>query len=166
MKNMNNNIKKDNKLETAQEYIKIAQEHAKYKRTEGYNEKDFDMFEIINLNASLEVCNRGPADYYFEKAYDMLCSKYGRNHSEVHCLVDEIINYHVDNVKRMLAERFCLDGIIITVFIFCIVEEFYDKDWAGIIVYIVSYALYSLLWLIDLWLMCYMTKRHYRNIYK
>ena len=66
-------IKSENTLKQAREYIKLAEDYARYKLVDGYNEDDFSILEIFNLDASLTICDRGPADYYYEKAYDMLC---------------------------------------------------------------------------------------------
>lgn len=163
---MKDNTEKENNLDAAQQYIKIAKDHAKYKRTEGYNEDDFSIFDIINLNASLEICNRGPADYYYEKAYDMLCSKHGKDHPEVRKLVKEIINYHVDNVKRMSVERYCFIGIVLTPFIFYMSDKLYGKGWPCFFASLACYALYILYWHIDQAIMCYMEKRHYRRLFR
>lgn len=157
---------KNNNLDTAHKFIKIAKDYAKYKRTEGYNENDFSMFEVVNLDASLEICNRGPADYYYEKAYDMLCSKYGKEHPEVRKLVKEIVNYHVNNVKRMLTERYCFIGIILAPIIYIMTDKLYPKGWPCLIATLSCYVAYIIYWHIDQAIMCYMEKRHYRKLFR
>ena len=77
-KTTNENV--NHSLETARGFIKTAREYAHYKKTEGYNDDNFSFLEIVNLDASLDVCRRGPADYYFEKAYDLLCNELGKDH--------------------------------------------------------------------------------------
>ena len=99
---------KDNTLALARDFIKTARGYARYKHVDGYNEDDYDVFELMNLDASLEICRRGPADYYYEKAYDMLCACQGKNHPETRQLVSEIIDYHVHNVQRMMQENYTI----------------------------------------------------------
>lgn len=55
----------DNTLALARSFIKTARGYAEYKRIIGYNEDNYDILDILNQKASLEICNRGPADYYY-----------------------------------------------------------------------------------------------------
>ena len=42
---------KDNTLALARDFIKTASDYARYKLVDGYNEDDFSILEIFNLNA-------------------------------------------------------------------------------------------------------------------
>ena len=86
-KNTTINGNEPRSLETARDYIKIAKDHAKFKKTEGYIEDNFSLLQVANLEASLDICNRGPADYYYEKAYDLLSETLGKDHPETRALV-------------------------------------------------------------------------------
>jgi hypothetical protein len=48
-------IKSENTLKQAREYIKMAEDYARYKLVDGYNEDDFSILEIFNLDASLTI---------------------------------------------------------------------------------------------------------------
>ena len=65
---------KNNTLALARDFIKTARDYARLKQVDGYNEDDYSVLEIFNLDACYTICDRGPADYYYEKAYDMLCA--------------------------------------------------------------------------------------------
>ena len=62
---------KDNTIKLARDFRKVAGKYAQYKWTEGYDEDNYSLLDIFNLEASLEVCSRGPADYYYETALDL-----------------------------------------------------------------------------------------------
>lgn len=91
-------------LNTVRSFIKAAEKYAEFKKNEGYVEDNYTLYEVINLDACLDICKSGPADYYYDKAYEMMCNELGANHPETRQLVQEIINYHLDNVKRMMSE--------------------------------------------------------------
>lgn len=152
-------------LETARGFIKTAREHAHYKKTEGYNDDNFSFLEIINLDASLDVCRRGPADYYFEKAYDLLCNELGKDHSETRELVKEIITYHVNNVKRMMAERCLLIGSILLLPIHSLVDHICGFSQQKVIGFALVYTCLIIYWHIEQALMCFMEKTHCLRIY-
>ena len=115
----------ENTIKLAREYIKVAEGYARYKLVDGYNEDDYDVLQIFNQDASLEICKRGPADYYYEKAYDLLCACQGRNHPETRQLVDEIIDYHVHIVQRMMQENYTL--VLFIVFTYLTVNLMHRK---------------------------------------
>ena len=152
-----------NSPKTVQKYIKIAKEHAYYKKTEGYNENDYSFFDVINLNASLEICDRGPADYYYEKAYEILYKKYGKDHPETRQLEKIILKYHIDNVKRMMLERICLTAIYTLPIIFLLIREIYGPTWSGILAFITCYTILFSYWNLETVFVCYLEKRHYQS---
>lgn len=152
-------------LETARGFIKTAREHAHYKKTEGYNDDNFSFLEIVNLDACLDVCRRGPADYYFEKAYDLLCNELGKDHSETRELVKEIITYHVNNVKRMMAERCLLIGSILLLPIHSLVDHICGLSQQKVIGFALVYTCLIIYWHMEQALMCFMEKIYYRRIY-
>lgn len=172
MSNLKRNMKKNTtmngneprSLETARGFIKTARKYAHYKKTEGYNEDNFSMLQIINLNASLEVCRQGPADYYFEKAYDLLCSKLGKDHPETRGLVKEIITYHVNNVKRMMAERCMLIGCILILPIHSMTDYICESSQQKAIGFALAYTCLFVYWYIEQALMCFMERRHHGRI--
>ena len=162
------NTEKDNSrsLETAREYVKLANNHALYKRTEGYDEDKYSFFDVLNLDACLEICNRGPADYYYEKAYNMLCDKLGADHPETRQLVHEIINYHVNNAKRMMVERFFFTALLSLPILMMLIREIYGATWQGNLAYIVSYSLLFLLWNLETSVISFLEKRQYKKQYQ
>lgn len=155
----------DNNLETAQKFIKIAKGHADYRKNTGYNEDDYSLWDIINLDACMEICTKGPADYYYEKAYDILCSKYGKDHPETRKLVEDIIQYHVNNTKRMMYERYGFVAFIIMIFIIGQAYTLYGRGIKWVIAFLTCYTVLFTYWAIELFLLCQMVKRHYRKEY-
>ena len=153
-------------LETARDYIKIAKDHAKFKKTEGYIEDNFSLLQVANLEASLEICNRGPADYYYEKAYDLLSETLGKDHPETQALVQEIINYHVDNAKRMLAERYVLTGIYLVALLYLLIHTIFDANLERAIAYALCFIGLFTYWFLEYTFVCFMERHHYRRIYK
>ena len=153
-------------LETARGYIKIAKDHAKFKKTEGYIEDNFSLFQVANLNASLDICNRGPADYYFEKAYDLLSETLGKDHPETLALVQEIINYHVDNAKRMLVGRYFLTGLYLVALLYPLLYKVLDTGLERAIAYTLGFTSIVAYWIVEYTLVCLMERHHYRRIYK
>lgn len=101
-KHKQSNQQESNSLNTAREFIKIAKSYAYFKKTEGYLEDDYTLFEIINQDACLDICSRGPADYYYEKAYEILCEELGPNHRDTLQLMDEIVNYHSTAISHII----------------------------------------------------------------
>ena len=101
-KHKQSNQQESNSLNTAREFIKIAKSYAYFKKTEGYREDDYTLFEIINQDACLDICSRGPADYYYEKAYEILCEELGPNHWDTLQLMDEIVNYHSVAISHII----------------------------------------------------------------
>jgi len=154
-----------NTITLARDFIKTARGYARYKLVDGYNEDDYDIFQICNQEASLEICRRGPADYYYEKAYDMLCDCQGRNHPETRQLVDEIIDYHVHLVQRMMQENYTL--------VLCIVFTYLTLNMMHLMTdlklcafYIaVCHAVLTVFWYMEQALMCFMERRHYQRMY-
>ena len=153
-------------LETARGYIKIAKDYAKFKKTEGYIEDNFSLLQVANLEASLDICNRGPADYYYEKAYDILSETLGKDHPETRALVQEIINYHVDNAKRMLAERYVLTGCFLAALMYPWMYKFFDTDHERAIAYALCSICLFACWLLEQSFVCLMEKHHYSRIYE
>lgn len=153
-------------LETARGYIKIAKDHAKFKKTEGYIDDNFSLFRVANLDASLDICNRGPADYYFEKAYDLLSETLGKDHPETLALVQEIINYHVDNAKRMLVERYFLTGLYLVALLYPLLYKVLDTSLERAIAYTLGFTSIVAYWVVEYTLVCLMERHHYRRIYK
>ena len=149
-------------LETARDFIKIAEKHAKFRRTEGYIEDNYSLFEVINLDACMEIIKSGPADYYYKKAYDMFCKELGADHPETHKLVQEIISYYVNNVKRMMLERYVIASILITPFLWLLKDELYGKSWQGAIALLSCYVLLALTGFLETTLVCFFEK-HYRQ---
>lgn len=147
-------------LETARDFIKIAEKHAKFRRTEGYIEEKYSFFEILNLDACMDICDRGPADFYYEKAHDMFCKELGADHPETRQLVQEIINYHVNNVKRMMLERYLLTSILMTPILWLLKEELFVEPWQGAIALLSCYALLGLAWFLETTLVCFFEKRY------
>lgn len=153
-------------LETARGYIKIAKDYAKFKKTEGYVEDNFSLFQVANLDASLDICNRGPADYYYEKAYDLLSETLGKYHPETQALVQEIINYHVDNAKRMLAERYFLTGLYLVALLYPLLYKVFDAHLERVIAYTLGFTGLFAYWFLEYTMVCFMERHHYRRIYK
>lgn len=162
------NTEKDNSrsLETAREYVKLANSYALYKRTEGYDENNYSFFDVFNLDAALEICNRGPADYYYEKAYDMLCKELGADHPETRQLVQEIINYHVNNAKRMMLERFFFTALFCLPILMLMIRELYGATWQGNLAYVVIYALLFILWNLESSVISFLERRQYKKQYQ
>ena len=156
---------KDNTLALARDFIKTARGYARYKHVDGYNEDDYDVFELMNLDASLEICRRGPADYYYEKAYDMLCACQGKNHPETRQLVSEIIDYHVHNIQRMMQEKYTIVLLIILLYLVLNLPEFIaDKNQCAFYIAACN-AAFTLFCYLEQTFMCSMERRHYRRIY-
>ena len=147
-------------LETARDFIKIAKKYAKFKSTEGYIEDNYSFFEILNLDACMDICDRGPADFYYEKAYDMFCKELGADHPETRQLVQEIINYHINNVKRMMLERYLLTSILMTPILWLLKDELYGKSRQGAIALLSCYALLGLTGFLETALVCFFEKRY------
>lgn len=160
------NEKETHTLNTARSFIKVAEGYAKYKKTEGYNEDNYSLYEIVNLDACLEICKKGPADFYYDKAYKMMCKELGANHPETRQLVQEIINYHLNNIKRMMFERFFFTCLILLPFLLIITRDYYSLYWQRNLVYVVGYTLLSLYWYLETSLMCYFEKRYYQKQYR
>lgn len=158
-------IKSENTLKQAREYIKLAEDYARYKLVDGYNEDDFSILEIFNLDASLTICDRGPADYYYEKAYDMLCACLGKDHPETRQLGREIVNYHVNIVQRMMQENYMIILIIVLVYLVMnLTELIADKLLCAFYIAACNAAL-AIFWYLEQTLMCFMERRHYRKVY-
>jgi hypothetical protein len=144
----------------------MAEDYARYKLVDGYNEDDFSILEIFNLDASLTICDRGPADYYFEKAYDLLSETLGKDHPETQALVQDIINYHVDNAKRMLAERYFLTGLYLVALLYPLLYKVFDAGIERAIAYTLGFTSIVAWWVIEHTFVCLMERHHYRRIYK
>ena len=156
---------KDNTLALARDFIKTARGYARYKHVDGYNEDDYDVFELMNLDASLEICRRGPADYYYEKAYDMLCACQGKNHPETRQLVSEIIDYHVHNVQRMMQENYT---IVLVIIVFCLTVNLsaLNVGTRQIVNYLTfCNASLAIFWYLEQAFICFLERRHYQRIY-
>lgn len=152
-------------LETARDFIKIAKKYAKFKSTEGYIEDNYSFFEILNLDACMDICDRGPADFYYEKAYDMFCKELGADHPETRQLVQEIINYHVNNVKRMMLERYLLTSILMTPILWLLKDELFAEPWQGAIALLSCYALLALTGFLETALVCFFEKRYRQKLF-
>ena len=156
----------ENTIKLAREYIKVAEGYARYKLVDGYNEDDYDVLQIFNQDASLEICKRGPADYYYEKAYDLLCACQGRNHPETRQLVDEIIDYHVHIVQRMMQENYTIVLTIVLLYLVLNLPEFSaDKSLCAFYIAACNAAL-ALFWYLEQTFMCFMERRHYQRVYR
>lgn len=156
----------ENTLNLARQYIKVAEDYARFKQVDGYNEDDYSVLEIFNLDACYTICNRGPADYFYEKAYDMLCACQGKDHPETQQLVREIIDYHVKNVQRMMQENYTL--VMVIVFLILLLNLpgiIADKSLCAFYIAVCNAAI-SLFWFLEQSIMCLMERRHYRRIYK
>lgn len=153
-------------LDTARQFLKLAKSYALYKRTEGYDEDNYSFFAVLNLDAALEICDRGPADYYFEKAYDMFCDKLGAEHPETRMVAQEIITYHVNNAKRMMAERLLFTTIFMVPFMYLLVSNLFSDNWQGLLAYYSSYTLVVLSFILESYILCMIEKRHYQKILK
>ena len=155
----------ENTIKLAREYKKVAEGYARYKLVDGYNEDDYDVFELMNLDASLEICRRGPADYYYEKAYDMLCACQGKNHPETRQLVSEIIDYHVHNVQRMMQENYTIVLLIIYTYLTLnLMALIPDKKQIAFYIAVCQAAL-AIYWYLEQTFMCFLERRHYQRIY-
>lgn len=161
-----NEKQQEGSLNTARSYIKIAAGYASYKKSEGYEEDDYGFYDILNQDACLDICNPGPADYYFDKAYELLCSKLGEDHPETCKLVQTIISYHVDNAKRMMLERFFISAIFMMIPLILIIRETIGTSWQGSVALTICYALFILYWNLEVWLIARMVKQHYQKKYK
>ena len=156
---------KDNTLALARDFIKTARGYARYKHVDGYNEDDYDVFELMNLDASLEICRRGPADYYYEKAYDMLCACQGKNHPETRQLVSEIIDYHVHNVQRMMQENYTIVLLIIYTYLTLnLMALIPDKKEIAFYIAVCQAAL-AIYFYLEQTFMCFLERRHYQRVY-
>ena len=143
---------KDNTLALARDFIKTARGYARYKHVDGYNEDDYDVFELMNLDASLEICRRGPADYYYEKAYDMLCACQGKNHPET-------------NVQRMMQENYTIVLLIIYTYLTLnLMALIPDKKQIAFYIAVCQAAL-AIYWYLEQTFMCFLERRHYQRIY-
>ena len=162
---MGNITKSENTLKQAREYIKLAEDYARYKLVDGYNEDDFSILEIFNLDASLTICKRGPADYYYEKAYDMLCACLGKEHPETRQLVREIVNYHVSIVQRMMQENYTIILTIVVFYMMLNLPAFIaDKSLCAFYI-AASNAAIALFCYLEQTFMCFMERRHYQRMY-
>ncbi len=156
----------ENTIKLAREYKKVAEGYARDKLVDGYNEDDYDVLQIFNQDASLEICKRGPADYYYEKAYDLLCACQGRNHPETRQLVDEIIDYHVHIVQRMMQENYTIVLTIVLLYLVLNLPEFIaDKSLCAFYIAACQAAL-TVFWYLEQTFMCYLERRHYQRIYR
>ena len=128
------NLMKMNETQTlklAHDFMKVAEKHAKFKRTEGYIEDNYSFFQILNLE-----------------------------------LVQEIINYHVNNVKRMMCERFFLPALIMLPILWLLIRELFGVTWQGIIAMVSCYALLYLFWNLETYLLCFLEKRNRQMQYR
>ena len=156
---------KNNTLNLARSFIKTARDYARYKQVVGYNEDDYNLFQFINQDASLEICKPGPADYYYEKAYEMFCTHLGRNHPETRQLVREIVDYHVHNVQRMMQENYTLVLLIVFVcFTLNLKDLVADKTLCAFYIAACQAAL-SVIWFLEQTFMCFLERRHYQRLY-
>ena len=157
---------KNNTLALARDFIKTARDYARFKQVDGYNEDDYSVLEIFNLDACYTICDRGPADYYYEKAYDMLCACQGKDHPETRQLVGEIIDYHVHNIQRMMQEKYTIVLLIILLYLVLNLPEFIaDKNQCAF--YIAAcIAAFTLFCYLEQTFMCFMERRHYQRVYK
>ena len=163
---MENKKDSGNTLKLAREYIKVAEDYARYKRGVGYNEDDYSILQIFNLDACYTICDRGPADYYYEKAYDLLCACQGKNHPETRQLVREIIDYHVHNVQRMMQENYTIVLTIVLLYLVLNLPEFIaDKSLCAFYIAACQAAL-TVFWYLEQTFMCYLERRHYQRIYR
>ena len=156
---------KDNTLALARDFIKTARGYARYKLVDGYNEDDFSILEIFNLDACYTICKKGPADYFYEKAYDMLCACQGKDHPETRQLVKEIIDYHVHSVQRMMQESYTI--VLIIVFFYLVLnlpEIIANKSLCTYYIAACNAAI-ALFWYLEQTFMCFMERRHYRRVY-
>ena len=169
---MNTELKKknqkesENTLKLARDLRKVAGQFAEYKRTEGYNEDNYSLLDIFNLEASLEVCRRGPADYFYETALDLFSKTLGRNHQETLGLVREIIDYHVNNVRRMMIERSMVMSVWLLFPLMLMSRELFPSVPLRVVALwgcYISLLFYSR---IEEWLMCLMERRHYQRVYR
>ena len=155
---------KDNILVLARDFIKTARDHAEYKRIEGYDESRYDLFQIINFNAAYTICDRGPADYFYEKAYDMLCAHLGKDHPETRQLVSEIISYHVHNIQRMMQEIFTIVVCILLIFLVMDLPYLFRPSQCPF-AFAACNASIAFFWYLEQVLMCFMERRHYQRVY-
>lgn len=156
---------KDNTLALARDFIKTARDYARYKLVDGYNEDDFSVLEIFNLDACYTICKKGPADYFYEKAYDMLCACQGKDHPETRQLVKEIIDYHVHNVQRMMQESYTIVLIIVFFYLVLNLPEIIANKFQCTYYIAVCNAAIALFWYLEQTFMCFMERRHYRRVY-
>ena len=162
---MENKKDSGNTLKLAREYIKVAEDYARYKRGVGYNEDDYSILQIFNLDACYTICDRGPADYYYEKAYDMLCACQGKNHPETRQLVREIIDYHVHNVQRMMQENYTIVLLIIYTYLTLnLMELIPDKKQIAFYIAVCQAAL-AVYFYLEQTFMCFLERRHYQRVY-
>ena len=156
----------ENTLALARSFIKTARDYARFKQVDGYNEDDYSVLEIFNLDACYTICNRGPADYYYEKAYDMLCACQGKNHPETRQLVREIIDYHVHNVQRMMQENYTIVLTIVLLYLVLNLPEFIaDRSLCAFYIAACNAAL-ALFWYLEQTFMCLMERHHYQRVYR
>jgi len=157
---------KDNTIKLARDFRKVAGKYAQYKWTEGYDEDNYSLLDIFNLEASLEVCSRGPADYYYETALDLFSQTLGRYHQETLGLVREIIDYHVNNVRRMMFERSMVTAVILMLPLMLMSRGLFPSVPERLI------ALYGCCICLFLYskveekLMCLIERHHYQRMYK
>ena len=152
-------------LKLAHDFIKVAEKHAKFKRTEGYIEDNYSFFQVLNLDACMDICEKGPADFYYEKAYELMSKELGADHPETRQLVQAIINYHVNNVKRMMCERFFLSAIIMIPILWLLIQELFGVTWQGIIAFVSCFALLYLFWNLETYLLCLLEKRYRQMLF-
>ena len=154
------NVESTQTLKLAKAFLQEAEKHAKFKRTEGYIEDNYSFFEVLNLDACMDICKSGPADYFYEKAYEMYCNELGADHPETRQLVQDVINYHVNNVRRMLFERDVLSAIFMIPILWLLVRELFGDSWPAVIALVSCFALLSLYWNLETTLLCLLERRN------
>ena len=160
------NRESENAVNLARDFRRIAASHAEFKRTEGYIEDNYSISDIFNLDASLEVCRRGPADYFYETALDLFSHTLGRYHQETLSLVHEIIDYHVNNVKRMMIERNVVTAVILLGPVLLMAKHMFPTSvpMRLLALYGSFFSLYAYSKLEE-WLLCFLERRHYQQMY-
>ena len=93
-----------------------------------------------------------------------MCKELGADHPETRRLVQEIINYHVNNVKRMMLERFFFVALISIFILWLLVHELFGPTWMGVIALVSCFALLYLYWYCETALLCFFEKRHHQKL--
>lgn len=156
----------ENALKLARDFRRIAGTHAEFKRTEGYIEDNYSLIDIFNLDASLEVCRRGPADYFYETALDLFRQTLGRYHQETLDLVREIIDYHVNNVRRMMIERNMVTSVFLLGPAMLMSRGLFPSTPQRLFALYGSFLCLLLYSRIEEWFVCLMEYRHYRRVFR